>query len=341
MKKALICLLSMAFVLAMGGMALAAVSGPCVNCHTMHNSQGGDEVNGDGPFGALVNNTCLGCHTTTGSDPLAGGFPYVKGSGFSDNNCLAGGFFPYAGTDGDANLGRAHSLVADNPTAGKATPPGYDQTWYKGETNGLTCAGTSGCHGSQTVDDEMGAIKGGHHSPTVYRILWNYNSGAPVGIAGVGAPDYEKALIAGTSAPSGSYGRSAATKARNIYKAGTTDDTVSRLCANCHGQFHSDVGSASPWHRHPTDVKLPEDWTVQLDTLETDVDAKYNPFGFDALDTTGKKYVTCLSCHRAHGTENKDLLRFAYLSGDTGTADIQSAGTGLHYGCLGCHNKQR
>ncbi|MDI6790908.1 MAG: cytochrome c3 family protein [Thermodesulfobacteriota bacterium] len=331
----------------MGSMVLAAVSGPCVNCHTMHNSQGGDPMmlgGVTGPLGALVRSSCLGCHTTTLSDPLAtpsggsGLYPFVKSTtaGFNDDNCLAGGFFP--ADDGTANQGKAHSLGST------AAPPGYNATpdWYTGDTNGLSCAGTNGCHGSQSVLDEMGAIKGGHHAPpTVYRILWAYNNGTVTGVAGIGATDYEKALIAGTSAPPGSYARSAATKARNIYKAGTTNDTVSRLCANCHGQFHSDVGSASPWHRHPTDVKLPNEWTVQLDTLETDVDAKYNPFGFDALVTTGKKYATCLSCHRAHGTANKDLLRFAYLTGDTGTAAIQSAGSGLHYGCLGCHNKQR
>ncbi|MDD5154829.1 MAG: cytochrome c3 family protein, partial [Desulfovibrionales bacterium] len=144
MKKVLVCLLSMAFVLAMGGMVLAKVSGPCVNCHTMHNSQGGAEVNGDGPFGALVNNTCLGCHTTAGSDPLsASGFPYVKSTSgaFTDQICLAGGYFP-AIDDGTANLGKAHSL------ANTAIPPGSGltgPTWYTGDTTGLSCAGTAGC----------------------------------------------------------------------------------------------------------------------------------------------------------------------------------------------------
>ncbi|MFZ5995784.1 MAG: hypothetical protein ACOYU4_12460 [Thermodesulfobacteriota bacterium] len=341
MKKLLVCLLSMAFVLAMGGMALAAVSGPCVNCHTMHNSQAGDDVNAAGPFGALVNNTCLGCHTTSGSDPLSTtGFPYVKSTtgGFTDQYCLAGGFFP-SGTDGTDNLGKAHSLGSTT------APPGYNLTWYQGASApGLSCAGTRGCHGSQTVADEMGAVKGGHHSPTVYRILWNYNGGAPVGITGVGASDYEEALNLNTTAPTGSYTRSDATYAHNVYIAGTSNDTISKLCANCHGDFHgTGTGSGSPWQRHPTDVELPISWDARGDAISSDVDCKYNPFGFvsGATDTTGAKYATCLSCHRAHGTASYDILRFGYNTalGDASTG--QSAGSGNMYGCLGCHSKQR
>jgi len=338
MKKALICLLSMVFVLAMGGMVLAAVSGPCVNCHTMHNSQSGAEVNALGPFGALVNNTCLGCHTTTGSDPLAGGFPYVKGNGFSDTICLAGGFFPYTGDDGADNAGQAHSLDST------ATPPGYNSDWYDGTNNGLSCAGVNGCHGSQTVADEMGAVKGGHHSPTVYRILWNYNGGTPVGITGVGASDYEEALNLNTTAPAPGYTRTDATYAHNVYIAGTSNDTISKLCANCHGDFHgAGTGSGSPWQRHPTDVALPTSWDPADDAISSNADCKYNPFGFasGATNTAGSKYATCLSCHRAHGTASYDILRFGYntVLGDGSTG--QSAGSGNMYGCLGCHSKQR
>jgi hypothetical protein len=341
MKKLLVCLLSMAFVLAMGGMVLAAVSGPCVNCHTMHNSQSGAEVNGDGPFGALVNNTCLGCHTTAGSDPLASGFPYVKSTsgGFTDQICLAGGFFP-SGTDGTDNLGKAHSLGSTT------APPGYNLTWYQGASApGLSCAGTRGCHGSQTVGDEMGAVKGGHHSPTVYRILWNYNNGGtPVGITGKGALDYEEALNLNTTAPAPGYTRTDATYAHNVYTAGATNDTISKLCANCHGDFHgTGTGSGSPWQRHPTDLALPTSWDAGNDNISSNEDCKYNPFGFvsGATDTTGIKYATCLSCHRAHGTASYDILRFGYntVLGDGSTG--QSAGSGNMYGCLGCHSKQR
>lgn len=334
--------------------ATAAVSGPCVNCHTMHNSQGGSpmtfnlQTGESGPFGALVRSTCLGCHTTTDGDPYVGGYPYVKGdTTFDDDNCLAGGFFP-TGTagDGNDNLGKAHSLGS------LATPPGYSYsyTWYKGTVTGrgLACAGDAGCHGSQTITDEMAAISGGHHKPTVYRILWAYNGAIATPVVCDGADDYEEALIAGTSKPDpDTYERSAATHDFNIYKAGTDDDTISKLCANCHGDYHSDIGSAATaWTRHPTDVELPSDFDPRNDSIVSDVDAKYNPFGFRVISApTGPKYATCLSCHRAHGTGNYDLLRFGYNTEVTETlgdaSTDQSAGSGNLYGCLGCHSKQR
>lgn len=327
------------------GLALAKVSGPCVNCHTMHNSQEGSDVNADpnAPFGALVNNNCLGCHTTTGSDPRVNGFPYVKGSGLSDINCLAGGFFPSSGNDGTDNVGKAHSLDS------QVIPPGSGVSgpaWYTGDANGLSCAGSSGCHGSQSEADEMKAVKGGHHSPTVYRILYAYNGGSPAGVVGTGAADYEEDLNKIAAPGAGTDLRTPANEKHNIYKAGTANNTISKLCANCHGDFHgAGTGTASPWQRHPTDVELPADWAAQLSTgIVTNEDCKFNPFGFeDHTSTTGTKLATCLSCHRAHGTDNYDLLRFAYsnITGRTDTGTLQEAGSGLYYGCLGCHSKQR
>jgi len=345
----------MAFVLAMGGMALAKVSGPCVNCHTMHNSQGGaDMPPAGGPYGALVNNTCLGCHTTTGSDPLAGGFPYVKGT-FSDSVCLAGGFF--TDTDPD-NAGKSHSLGST------VAPPGYSSTgpqgaWYGAlSTKKLTCAGDSGCHGKHDVaseltggvDNQMKAIAGGHHdpSPAAYRILYVNK----VAVLGKGASDYEEALNAFYgSEPTGDLTRAIATKPHNYYYAkAATDNTISGLCGNCHGNFHKDIGTASPWRRHPTDVKLPGGWEVQTSALITDYDAKYNPFGFESPTTVADdasaniKYVTCVSCHRAHGSGNRDILRFGYDSTND-PVNNQQAGraptTVVEFGCLGCHDRQR
>jgi len=335
--------------------SFAAVSGYCVNCHTMHNSQGASEMvfgGASGPQGALVQSTCLGCHTTSGTDPLAtpengsGLYPYVMSTtdGFTDSNCLAGGFFQPT-TDGEDNAGKAHSLDSN------ATPPGYNATptWYQGTTNGLGCAGVNGCHGSQTIADPMAAIKGGHHGTAEYgyRILAAYNGGVPAAVDGIGAADYEKALIAAVSATAGDRSTTATTHDHNVYKAAAAGtDTISQLCANCHGQFHSETTSGGAWIRHPTDVVLPEDWDPQQDTIVTDLDVKYNPFGFvDTAVETGNKYATCLSCHRAHGSGNADILRFAYTDAESGQQQAGRSGqtppTIIAYGCLGCHSKQR
>jgi hypothetical protein len=39
------------------------VSGPCSNCHTMHNSQNGSAVDSDGPSSHLLTTSCVGCHS--------------------------------------------------------------------------------------------------------------------------------------------------------------------------------------------------------------------------------------------------------------------------------------
>jgi Zn-finger protein len=372
MKKTLIMsVITLLSLLMVYGLANAVVSGSCANCHTMHGYQGGVEItwlkgatDPDGPYGALIKGTCLGCHTTAGSDPYPGSgtyfhYPFVKSSisgAFTDTNCLAGGFFPVTELGpGTAHTGNAHTLGSPAAPVGYTT--GY--TWYKGTSSatGLTCSGSSGCHGSQTIDDPSAAISGGHHGTSTYgyRILAAYNNGSPVAVLGGGAggsgKDYEKALIAAVTPAAGGRSSTNTTYYHNIYKAaiGGTD-TISQLCANCHGLFHSETRALGAWIRHPTDVELPTYiagppvmWEPSNDTVYNNFDAKFNPYGFTNVSaTTGTKMVTCLSCHRVHGTEQYDILRFKYTEAESGQQQAGRApGTIIAYGCLGCHSGQR
>jgi len=320
-----------------GGAGYASVSGVCSNCHTMHNSQAGTPMRAgsvEDPLSALLLNDCFGCHTTTDNVPFVGGYPFVRlGSGAEDDNCLAGGFFPPTTTEmGTGNNNDEHHGIGNTNE-----PAGFDiteNTWYTGELNGLGCAGTNGCHGNETDLDDMAAIRGGHHDPSAYRILYVGNNG----VVGYGAKDYEYAIISGKSTGVVTSGDD---QNVNIYSAGVDDPSISEFCSKCHGDFHNesgttdDCGSASPWIRHPTDVAIPTTWAIGDTGYPPDVDDyKHNPVGYDnaTFDIT-KKMVTCLSCHRAHGTANNDLLRWVYTT--------QDAGNGADYGCLGCHDKQR
>ncbi len=311
------------------GTGYADVSGPCSNCHTMHNSQGAavmatDTTYGQGAYGALTKNTCLGCHTTTLLDPLDGnGYPYVQlGSGAS--NWLAGGYFTDGGLNHDDN---SHTLTSTDTPAGYAFGGTFPE--YSGGIDGLSCAGSAGCHGVQDIADQASAISGGHHGNNAtlgYRMLC-------VGIDkvdGIGASDYEEALnlLPDDLDP------------HNLYNAGTTaaNATISELCGKCHGDFHGTANTkdGSDWIRHPTDELIPADWEIQTDIVNYNAqDWKFNPAGTVnmAAPATGNLYVTCISCHRAHGSEYNDLLRFDY--------GAQSAGGAETTGCLGCHNKQR
>lgn len=325
-----------------GGAGYAAVSGVCSDCHTMHNSQGGGDMGLATPQSALLLNDCLGCHTTTGIDPLVDGYPYVRlgGSGASDDNCLAGGFFQTDIDIGDNNGNENHDIGAI------AVPAGFDSgetTWYTGHSagggNGLGCAGTNGCHGNETDLDDMAAIKGGHHDPSAYRILYVGTNG----VVGSGAKDYEEAII---DNPSTEVVTSGDTQNVNIYSAGVDDPSISELCAKCHGDFHNesgstdDCGSASPWIRHPTDVAIPASWAIgdTAYTLDGD-DYKHNPVGYQdaTFQLTSGRMATCLSCHRAHGTANNDLLRWGYSTQLAG----QETASQVDFGCLGCHDAQR
>jgi predicted CXXCH cytochrome family protein len=329
------------------GIGYAKVTGRCDNCHTMHNSQGGSPMRTDGPeplstpLAALLLNDCLGCHTTIGGYPFVDGYPFVKLSGATDSNCLAGGFFQTIAVPGDNNGNQNHDIGAT------AVPAGFDSdenSWYTGHTagggDGLGCAGTNGCHGNETDLDDMAAISGGHHAPSAYRILY-------VGtdtVCGSPAEDYEEGII---NSPSTTVVYSGTGQNVNIYSAdtvGVTEATISELCGKCHGVFHGEnTGSdtdgtkniAGEWIRHPSDEELPTGWTMGGVYAFDGDDAKNNPFGYtNAVYAANPTQVTCLSCHRAHGTANADLLRWAYST--------QSAGTSTaDYGCLGCHDRQR
>lgn len=340
MKKSLITLTiilaAVAMVAAFSCPALAAVKGQCSNCHTMHYSQNGTDWTGggtEGPYTALLVNDCLGCHTTTSEEPYAKGYPYVKGTGYDNDKCLAGGFFQTDVEIDDDNGNKNHDIGAD------AEPAGFDageSAWYTGMVNGLGCAGSNGCHGNQTDLDDMAAIKGGHHSPTAYRILYVGSDAVDCvdGPVTVASPrDYEMALNAAPT--EGDY--------YNVYSADRDNDvTISELCAKCHGNFHgesgntSDVGEAGTWIRHPTDVEIPSTWAIY--STITIVDRKWNPPGYasptEGIAPTGTVMATCISCHRAHGTAENDLLRFAYSTQEAG----MSTST---VGCLGCHDAQR
>ena len=343
MKKKMLTLTIMiactAMVALFCGPAQAAVTGQCDECHTMHDSQGGVAMATGGPNSALLMDSCLGCHTTTLTDPLgANGYPYVKLGSATDSNCLAGGFFQTDVDTGDNNANENHDIGATADPAGWITD---ENAWYTGGTSGnsdgLGCAGTNGCHGNQTDLNDMAAIKGGHHSPSAYRILYVGTDG----VVGSGAEDYEEALISAADPSTFSLDTEGAGQNVNIYSAGVSDPSISELCAKCHGDFHNesgttdDVGSSGAWIRHPTDVAIPTSWDIGTSSYPLDGnDYKHNPVGYDGavISDTGRRAI-CLSCHRAHGTANNDLLRWAYST--------QSAGNEAEFGCLGCHNKQR
>ncbi len=339
--------------------APAKVTGQCAQCHTMHNSQGGTPMALDiagnpqtAPNETLLRYGCVACHT--GTNDGTNNIPYVNkttlptyGPDGTTGETLAGGNFYWVAAAGLASDPKGHNVASDglanqDATLGN-TPPGSSTGALASQ---LTCAGITGCHGDRTQDSDFGAMSGTHHADdsiidgtTVvrsYRFL--------DGVVGLEDSDWEYQPTA---------------SAHNQYKGAdrasdSTGDvdatTISSLCARCHNDFHNGSGNvggtapsampfSSPWVRHPTD----------FDMGNTGAASEYRGYGGSAnayvvaapvasVDVTtvlqtvtfnNDTIVTCISCHRAHGTPYDDLLRWDYSS--------ISAGGGGSGGCFECH----
>lgn len=339
------------------GTAVAKVTGQCAGCHTMHNSQGGNVVASvGGPYGALLVADCVGCHTgsaagNTGSNVT----PFVHataapiyGADGTTGDTLAGGSFWWVAQAGNKTKG--HNVEGIPGVFFDMLPPGYPgdgrggrlPTW--GATQQPTCAGTYGCHGDPAKLGNAAGIAGAHHGTVNFGYRW---------LKGIAGLEWNTPGITG-----GKWEYKPTATAHNQYKgvdrtSETFDDatTISSLCGQCHGNFHAHVDLSegtwnTPWKRHPTDFDM-----GNVSTLEY---GSYNTPGA----TTGREYsvsvpvasatvtsvlsevfvgvddaiVTCISCHRAHGTPNDDLLRWAY------TMDAASSAPGTdNTGCFVCH----
>lgn len=329
--------------------AQAKVTGHCSNCHTMHNSQdGGVFAVDDKPSQALLRQDCVGCHTGDNS-PLGsvtsgeGYTPFVHsfgdavyGNHGTDGTTLAGGTFDYI----EQFPATGHNVAGIDTSGGPGViPPGYDSNiaaeagigdW---STQQVTCAGTYGCHGNHNTENQFNAVRGGHHQGVNGGAIEPETDSSPaagyrmlVGIAGYEDPTWEYQ-------PTSSK--------HNQYKGTITadqTDTISYLCAQCHGQFHSSdtVGTGSPWLRHPTDYAMKS--TGEYANYGGNNINDYQPatpLASSNINTVVSKItffndsiVTCLSCHRAHGSPYYKAMRWDYAGSNTG---------GL---CANCHTSK-
>mgnify|MGYP001773795999 CR=1 FL=1 len=315
---------------------LAAITGVCSNCHTMHNSFQGQPMasysNGTAkatPNEMLLRLDCIGCHmssvagATNPSTYAPAVYHTTDPTGTGPGKTLAGGDF-YWVAQGNDRKGHNVAGIANQDSAFGFTPPGWDPTATASNLRGqiangaaswsqqLSCWGTYGCHGTNSgLKGHHQNVNGKIDNPTSvassYRFLY--------GIKGYEAADWE--WNATQSNHNEYYG----------YDFGPNNatydhkDTISYLCAECHGQFYKDRHSGSAWLRHPTDYMLPNSGEyanynngsgyslaspVARPTVYSAPSSTVTP-GTDAI-------VMCLSCHRAHGSEYNSILRWEYSS---------------------------
>lgn len=356
--SALLCALCL--VLLMSGSASAIITGPCSNCHTMHFSQAGGVLSGwgtSGPYGALLTNDCAGCHSgvNNGSEPFVTSTSApAYNSSSSLGNATAGGTFYWVNQpSGDA---KGHNVdILGTADAALSVPPGFDAgrdaadgsrvaggNWPVGQQ--VTCSGLYGCHGTHSVEDITTALGGGHHGSlsndtvTIPGTLPYVGFRMLLGIAGKEDADWEYSFSASD---------------HNQYKGvddpggGSDTTTISSLCMRCHGLFHSPVnemGTVSPWLRHPNDYDLGNSGG---EYANYNGGAGYNnliPLGSTNITTAlsspvvtsaaGEAIITCLSCHRAHGSPYIESLRWDYAAA---YVPGQTDGFG---GCAVCHSSK-
>jgi predicted CXXCH cytochrome family protein len=356
----IVSLISILSIILVYGFADASVSGSCVNCHTMHNSQNGTPMNYDNnvnPNATLLRGSCAGCHAQNTANNVVSSIPQVLHTNATD---LAGGNFHYFdGTPATQN--KVHN-VSDLPSTYNTqdtvllnSPPGYlagyDPSTSKFQTGSrLTCAGANGCHGNRDQTDENSAIKGAHHFSDImlkFGTIVEANQGGGTGGSDITTTGKSYRFLYNVHGGEVGDWQNTDSAHHNEYKGvifgarGQTQawadvTTISDLCAECHGKFHagglssdSGIGTASPWLRHPTDAVLPNSGEYASYTsysVDAPVGRAAIPNAISGTVVPGTDVVTCLSCHKAHGSNYADILRWDYTNS-------LSSGTG----CLVCH----
>jgi doubled CXXCH motif protein len=345
-----VCILLPVLLVILPSAALSRVRGQCVNCHTMHNSQDRQPMTESGQLNqALLLNDCVGCHTGTNSG--SNDTPYVfhssppqygqTGTEATSNTLAGGNFYWVATTGGDIGDRQGHNVQGISPPDAKlALPPGNDGT-FNGQ---LTCAGTLGCHGLRTTTLEITDMKGSHHNKD--HSIWQDGTTLPGSyrflntIQGFGDQKYEYRPTSNQHNKYFGLDRSV--------ESDQAPGTISSLCAECHQDYHNGAGSVGTsmgtgvWLRHPTDFDMSgavssgeyagynggsgnnNIYSVISPVATNDTSPTVNQMIYSGPNDA---VVMCLSCHRAHGTPHRSMLRWDYKGWPAGG----------YNGCAVCH----
>lgn len=364
-KRVLIALLIISYILIVHINTHAKVTGPCANCHTMHNSQNGTDVNGDGPYAALVSNSCVGCHTGTnnGSNTT----PYVMSTvePIFNVNTLAGGNFWWVE---NVNDNRGHNVWVSNPDNTLSGAPLSYRSCGGGATSchlslsNVYASGSSswngrqGCTKCHMLAHDYGKPKGYHHlddtGPIIdteaegyYRFLQAHSAGggARHGVKGIEDHDWQYTKSAGDhNEYYGFEGDRDEEQDTGNLGFRTLGHTMTAYCVGCHPYAHMEISSTTgSWIRHPSDAVIPNSAEYASAFGADSGTGTYDPAVPVARDsltsvldtvTLGSDMVMCLSCHVAHGSPYPDMLRWDY--------EAMVAGGGGSGGCFTCHTQK-
>lgn len=344
-----IAIMALGLIAGFSSPAEAKVTGPCVNCHTMHNSQDGTSVSTDGPYETLLTDDCVGCHSSTSSSttyPLGNStVPVVNYTGGEPVDYLAGGNFWWVADSGGNDDTKGHNVLGIasqdlNITADEGAPGNaFDCTNSCHKTLAVAQTavadlgrGCQGCHlnvmhhadDSATVVDSTGGW---------YRFLSGHMSGDGHGVQGIEDDDWQATKGSGDHNEYLGFVGVDKTNSAAFYNLG---NTMTAYCSGCHGNFHVQQDSGR-WVRHPSDAVIPQSGEYAEYTTYDPIVPVARPdlsgyAGSSETVTPGIDLVMCLSCHRPHGSPYNDILRWDYAG--------MIAGGGGSGGCFTCHTQK-
>jgi len=301
----------------------AKVKGQCANCHTMHYSQHGgvlSEWGTKGPYQNLLVNSCVGCHT--GVNDGTNTIPYI----FSESeptygtNTLAGGNFYWVAHGCDECGHNVTDIPGVNQDSNFSQTPGF--------VSGKTCSSCHGsgnmvltkcifCHDPKHHGDDSGPVAGDDEE-VKYRFLsftafhpYTFQQGSYnfYGVAGIEDGDWEYTVSSSDhneycgAASSGDYSGAS--------------HSISRYCAACHWGFYGE--NTEHWIRHPSDYVLPNSGEyanyITYNPLAPIARLESTLTGMTVASSTvtpGEDQVSCLSCHRPHGSPYPKIMRWNY-----------------------------
>ncbi|MDP3013471.1 MAG: cytochrome c3 family protein [Candidatus Subteraquimicrobiales bacterium] len=343
----------------------ARVTGECSNCHTMHNSQGGSDMqtgyaSTSGAKASLLRaNSCLGCHATTGSGSTGvGGAPIVYNTSqptYGDSQPdgkrvgLAAGNFYWTTEASAGGQSRGHSLGVI-PYLDDASTPSTPLTYQRGSC-GTNCHGqlsNKGCKSCHLPAHHKGDSSGGWADKDngYYRFLGPLTSASADhkwGVRGYEDPDWQK-----TSGSSDHNEYSGEGKAAPYF-------SISHFCVGCHykvwdGKCKHFVADPSTSTKHQATLVLPDpgvvgakykgyvgygehpsgpwDYDPKLPIARTNISTGSWPY--NRVNHSSTDALMCLTCHRAHASPYNKMLRWDNT--------VVLADQGTYYGCLGCHS---
>jgi hypothetical protein len=354
----------LAFSLALPVLCLAAVTGFCANCHTMHNSEQGlavaftrdstgQKVSRQSAFPMLLKTDCVGCHSHPSAETIVNigdsrvpvvfnlSAPTYPANG-SSTSALAGGNYYWMIQGGDAYGHNVHGISAADGRFSASLAPGGVSRQQQGCTD---CHGTLatpqsgclGCHDPQHHANGSGVIAGREEG--WYRFLGSVMQRdeevgpSAQGVVGIEAVDWEQN-------PAGSRHNTYQGRTGGVpYVSYLESGAINQKCAGCHGRYHSESIADATWIRHPVDVAIP-DAGEYADFINYDPLVPVARPGVTGQDAGffqinhGLDQVACISCHRAHGSPYPAMLRWAYR--DWPGNDVRTGLPAVN-GCAVCH----